>query len=706
MLDVKTLKQLSPGQPASLGAILSEDGVNFAISSQYAEQVFLLLFDRAEGEATDCIKLNRTENTWHVFVHGLKAGQLYGYKVAGEYNPPQGKRFNPHKLLIDPYAKALTGKFKYHDYLNFAYVVASPQKDLEMDVRDNSSVVPKSIVMSDDFDWQGDQPLHIPMDQLFIYETHVKGFTAHRSSNVEHPGTYLGFIEKIPYLKELGVNAVEFLPVHEFYVQDYVIQRGLTNFWGYDSIGFFTPESSYSTQSYPGCQVHEFKTMVRELHKAGIEVILDVVYNHAGEGNEEGPTLCFKGIDNQTYYLLCGDSAENPYRYYKNDTGCGNTIDAEHPAVMNFILDSLRYWREVMHVDGFRFDLASILARVHGQFDPNSTFLEAVSKDPILKDVKMIAEPWDLTTYQVGNFPVGWSEWNGKFRDTVRKFVKGDDGQIAEMAKRVTGSADLYQEDGRKPYNSINFVTCHDGFTLNDLYSYNVKHNENNGEENRDGNDHNDSWNCGIEGETDVHYVLQLRQQLIKNALCCLFLSAGTPMMLYGDEILRSQKGNNNAWCQDNPLTWFDWTLLTKNSWAFEFCKKTIAFRKRYSILRRRRFFTGLDHGDEVPDIMWFDRNLKGPKWDSAKLKTLCFQLKVGESAALESSYYLFFIFHMHYRGSRIHLPMHEAKKWYRVIDTSYKPGKDFLEPGREKYLRNQQEHYCEARSVVILLGK
>ncbi len=708
LLAHKTDKNLSTGSNTFLGATLSEEGVNFAIFSQYAKEVYLLLFSTPDGAPTDIIRIeNKTDNIWHVFVQGIKAGQLYGYKIKGDYNPKEGMRFNPYKFLIDPYAKALTGKFKSVDNLSFAYDVNSPDKDLKIDERDNTHVVPKSIVVDDTFDWQGASSPQIPFQKLIIYEAHIKSFTAHVSSKVKQPGTYAGFVEKIPYLKELGVNAVELLPIHEHYVQDYLIQKGLTNYWGYDTISFFAPESSYSTREYTGCQVKEFKTLVLELHKAGIEVILDVVYNHTAEGNELGPTLYFKGIDNPNYYCLIQNTKDEPYRYYKNDTGCGNTVNMESPAVMRLVLDSLRYWVEVMHVDGFRFDLASVLARVKGQFSQDSAFFEAISKDPVLNKVKMIAEPWDLMTYQVGSFPKMWSEWNDKFRDTVRKFIKGDDGQIADMARRLTGSADLYQDDGRKPYNSINFVTCHDGFTLRDLFTYNGKHNEANLEDNKDGINENYSWNCGVEGETDDLNIINLRRKMVKNAFCCLFFSSGTPMMLSGDELMRSQKGNNNAWCQDNELAWFNWGLQEQNSDILEFCKKAIAFRKRYPILERRRFFTGKDtNGDKVPDIVWLDRRLKFPKWDSSKLKTICFQLDSSEDSSKAGNFLLFFIFNAHYRGSRILLPQHEGKKWHRVINTSFKAGEDFYSFGKEKNLRAQQCYYCAPRSVVVLLGK
>jgi glycogen operon protein len=437
----RTDKKLSQGRCYPLGASLSDGGVNFALYSRHATAVFLLLFDRSDGDPTDVIKLEtRTKFIWHTFVHDLNAGQLYGYKVCGEFEPAHGLRFNEHKLLIDPYAKALTGKARNVDNLLLAHDPSSPAKDRSLDSRENMKVMPKSIVVDDRFDWQGDRPPDIPFEKLYIYEVHVKGFTAHPSSGVQQPGTYLGFIEKIPYLEELGINAVELLPVQEHYVEDFLLAKELTNYWGYNTLAFFAPELSYSTERSAGCQVTEFKTLVRELHKAGIEVILDVVYNHSAEGNELGPTLCFRGIDNPTYYYLTGPDSE-PLRYYMNYTGCGNSMNLANAPTIRLVMDSLRYWVEVMHVDGFRFDLASVMGREDGRFKESAPFFDAVSQDPVLNRIKLIAEPWDIGSYEVGNFPVDWSEWNGRFRDTVRKFVKGDAGQLRDLGWRLTGSA-------------------------------------------------------------------------------------------------------------------------------------------------------------------------------------------------------------------------------------------------------------------------
>ncbi len=706
-LSMKTSRKLSGGRHYPLGAALSAEGVNFALYSQQAREVYLLLFDSPEVEPTDVIKLEeRDKFVWHVFVHGVKAGQLYGYRVRGDFQPALGLRFNENKLLIDPYARALTSKFRNEDHLLLGYDAAAPERDLSFDGRDSAACVPRSVVIDDAFDWQGDRPPDIPTEKLIIYETHLKGFTAHPSSGVSAPGTYTGFLEKIPYLREIGVNAVEFLPLQEFYVEDFLLNRGVTNYWGYNTIGFFAPESSYAAGKSPGCQVQEFKTLVRELHRAGIEVILDVVYNHSGEGSELGPTLSFRGIDNTTYYCLTGPPAE-PGRYYMNYTGCGNTLNLSHPHVIRFVMDSLRYWVEVMHVDGFRFDLASVLGREEGFFQKSASFFDAISQDPVLCRVKLIAEPWDLGTYQVGNFPLDWSEWNGRFRDVMRKFGKGDGGQIRELGYRLTGSADLYGDDGRTAYNSVNFITCHDGFTLCDLLSYNGKHNEANGEGNRDGSDDNNSWNCGAEGETDDPGIRALRRQMARNHLCYLLFSQGTPMILGGDEFLRTQGGNNNAYCQDNAISWFDWDLTEKNRDILDFFRKAAAFRKKYTILQRRKFLTGADgDADGMPDISWFGAGLNPPAWDDPERRLICFRLDGSEEPSDLGDYLLFFILNSGYRGVRVSLPPCPGMRWHRIIDTSLSPGGDFVDPDTAEPLSSQESCEAPPRSVILLLGR
>jgi glycogen operon protein len=703
-------RTVTSGTNYPLGATLTPDGINFALYSKQATNVFLLLFDAADGEPTDIIELHeRDKFIWHAHVKGVRAGQLYGYKVRGEYRPEWGLRFNDAKLLLDPYAKAVTGKFRNTDNLLLAYDPQPGAGERMSDRRDNTTIVPKAMVVDDAFDWQGARSPDLELEQLIIYEVHVKGFTAHPSARAKNPGTYLGFIEKIPYLTRLGVNAVELLPVHEYYVDDFLTQKGLTNYWGYNSIGFFAPESSYCSGKAPGCQVTEFKTLVRELHKAGIKVVLDVVYNHTGEGNEMGPSLCFRGFDNTSYYCLTGPG-DAPKRDYMNYTGCGNSLNFNSAPVIRLVMDSLRYWAEVMHVDGFRFDLASVLGRAgeQGAFETSSPFFDAVSQDPILNHVIMIAEPWDIGTYQVGNFPVDWSEWNGKFRDTMRSFGKGDAGMLADVGWRLTGSADLYGEDGRSAFNSINFITCHDGFTLNDLVSYNRKHNEKNGENNQDGSDDNHSWNCGFEGETNDPAVASLRKQLIKNFACYLLFASGTPMILGGDEFARTQQGNNNAYCQDNETNWFDWTAVERNRDLVEFFRKAIALTRRFPVLQRRKFFLGKDLDDDgVPDLTWYSPDLGTPRWQDANARTLCVQLDAKEGGPDLGVERLFFIFNGHYQPQWIKLPQLAADQlWYRAIDTSLASGDDFVDSGQEVRIDPTDHYLINARSTVVLLGQ
>ncbi len=706
-LEHQTSRRLSAGKFYPRGATLQQDGVNFALFSQNASEVYLLLFDDPAGLPTDVIRMqHRTRFVWHTFVHGLKAGQLYGYKIRGPFNPSLGLRFNEQKLLLDPCAHAFTDKCVNEDNLLLAYDPLSVAKDLSLDARDNTREMPKCVVVDQQFDWQGDRRLDLPLERLIIYEAHAKGFTAHPSSGVKHPGTYLGFIEKIPYLKSLGVNSVELLPVHECYVDDFLRQKGLTNYWGYNTIGFFAPEWSYSTRAYPGCQVAEFKTLVRELHRAGIEVILDVVYNHTGEGNELGPTLSFKGIDNPNYYMLTGPP-HDPWRYYMNYTGCGNTVNLENSFVIGFVMDSLRYWAEVMHVDGFRFDLASVLGREGGNFVRSASFFDAVSQDPGLSTVKLIAEPWDLGTYQVGNFPLDWAEWNGRFRDTLRRFLRGDEGQLADLGWRLTGSADLYSDDGRSAYNSINFVTCHDGFTLYDLVSYDQKHNEANGENNLDGSNDNNSWNCGAEGETGDEGVNRLRRQMVKNCFCALLFASGTPMILGGDEFLRTQRGNNNAYCQDNEISWFNWHMAAEHEDIRRFVVKAIALTRQYPILQRRKFLLGTDlNSDQVPDIRWLGKNLDSPEWNNLRAHTLCYQLDGSEEPSEAGAYLLFLIFNAAPEAQSIRLPEPAGgRRWRRIIDTSLPLGQDLMDPGGEVVIDPRDFYIANGRSTVVLLA-
>lgn len=704
-----TKKKISEGKFYPLGATIVGDGVNFAIYSENATEVYLLLFDAPDADPTDIIQVeNRDRNVWHVFVHNVKAGQLYGYKIAGPYMPQYGLRFNENKLLTDPYSKAFSGKYYNKHNLLLPYNPFAQGKDLVMDKTDNTKIVPKSIVIDDSFNWEDDKSPDVKFEDLIIYEAHVKGLTAHKSSKSKASGTYLGVIDKIPYLKELGINAIEFLPVHEYYNEDFLVDKKMTNYWGYNTVGFFAPEISYSTQKRPGCQVEEFKTMVKELHKAGIEVILDVVYNHTAEGNELGATISFKGIDNPTYYVLTGDASE-PKRYYMNHTGCGNSLNLANPAVIRLVMDSLRYWVKEMRVDGFRFDLASVLGRETNGFYKGSSFFDAISQDPDLCKVKLIAEPWDLGTYEVGNFPIDWAEWNGKFRDNIRKFVKGEAGQLKELGSRLTGSADLYQDDGRSAYNSINFITCHDGFCLKDLVSYNYKHNEANLENNNDGSNDNHSWNCGFEGETDDLNVNALRIRQMKNFISYLMFSFGTPMLLGGDEFGRTQNGNNNSYCQDNEINWLDWALVEKNKDVFNFAKKAIRFRKDYAVYKRRKFFTGRDQNDNlVADIQWYGENLNSPDWNNPNAKLICCLIDGSEAPTKEKSeYFLFYIFNADHNEHSILLPeVNKNMTWSRVVDTSADGGKDFFEKGSEIKLNNQSKYLVNPRSVAVLILK
>ena len=707
-LTHRTSRTILPGRHHPLGATPRDAGVNFALYSEHAREVFLLLFDRPDGEPTDVIRPEQcTRRIWHCFVEGLGPGTLYAWRVRGPYDPARGLRFNEHKLLLDPYARAFTGKCRNPENVLAGSDPAASDADAVPDRRDSAGAVPRCIVIDDRFDWQGDVPPDLPFESLAVYETHLKGFTAHPSSGVRHPGTYLGFAEKIPYLVDLGVNAVELLPVHEHVVEDFLLARGFSNYWGYNTIGFFAPESSYATGARPGCQVDEFKTLVRELHKAGIELILDVVYNHTAEGNERGPTLCFRGIDNPTYYRLLGD-ADGPARTYANETGCGNAMNLAHPAVIRLVMDSLRTWVEVMHVDGFRFDLASVLGREGDRFERSASFFDAVSQDPVLSRVKLIAEPWDLGTYQVGNFPVDWAEWNGRFRDVFRRFTRGDGGQLPELGRRVTGSADLYGDDGRSAYHSVNFVTCHDGFTLADLVSYDRKHNDANLEDNRDGTDDNASWNCGAEGDTADEAVLRLRRQLAKNHVCHLLFSLGTPMLLGGDEFLRTQRGNNNAYCQDNELSWFDWTGVQRNADFREFVHRALAFRRRYPMLRRRRFHSGRDtNADRLADISWLGPELEPPRWDDPELRTVAWLLDGGEERSDLGPHLLFLVLNADARQAWQRVPEPAAGlRWHRVVDTSLRPGEDFLPTGRERVLEPADHYLVNPRSTVVLLAR
>lgn len=616
-----------PGRPYPLGATWDGQGVNFALFSGNATRVELCLFDSpgAQREATRFTLPEHSEDIWHGYLPGLEPGQLYGYRVYGPYNPAHGHRFNPYKLLIDPYAKALTGGLVWDNAL-YGYRVGSPYADLTIGKRDSAPCAPRSIVVDQRFDWGDDQRLDIPLHDSVIYELHVKGFTKLMPGvPPELRGTYagLGSPAAISYLKGLGITAVELLPIHHLLDEQIIVDKGLANYWGYQSIGFFAPDPRYAAASVLGAQVVEFKQMVKALHAAGIEVILDVVYNHTGEGDQQGPTVAFRGLDNAAYYRLVPD---NP-RYYMNHTGTGNSLNTTNPRVLQLVIDSMRYWVSEMHVDGFRFDLARTLIRAESD-RPNS-FFDVIKLDPLLSRVKLIAEPWDVGPdgYWVGRFPAPWAEWNGKYRDNVRKFWRGDSGQAAEFASRLMGSMDLYRHNGRRPFHSINFVTSHDGFTLRDLVSYNEKHNEANRELNHDGDAHNQSWNMGVEGPSDDPAIRDLRLRQIRNFLATLLISQGTPMLLAGDERGRTQGGNNNAYCQDNPISWIDWSPDPEAEQLVVFTKRLIELRRNHPLLHRRRFFQGpIGPSSAEYDVEWLspDGQEIGPAlWHNAELRCL-----------------------------------------------------------------------------------
>ena len=600
-------RTLLPGKPYPLGATPTSKGTNFALFSENATAVSVCFFDEG-GRQTDCVGLReRTAFVWHGLIRNIQPGQRYGYRVEGPWQPENGLRFNSKKLLLDPYAKAIAGEVDWKGPI-FPYDVKTGD-DLTRDDQDSAASVPKGVVVDERFDWHGDSPPEIPLADSVIYEVHVRGFSMQNPAIPERlRGTYAGLAcpPSIRYLKKLGITAVELLPVHHFIDEGHLVGRGLRDYWGYNTLGYFAPMARYSSSGNMGGQVTEFKHMVKKLHQAGMEVILDVVYNHTCEGNRFGPMLSMKGIDNTTYYRQVQDEP----RYYMDYTGTGNTLNVMNPQVLKLVMDSLRYWVTEMHVDGFRFDLASTLARELHAVSKLSSFFDTIHQDPTLADVKLIAEPWDVGEggYQVGNFPVLWAEWNGRYRDTVRRFWKGDEGLLSDFAYRLTGSSDLYEMDGRKPYASINFVTAHDGFTLCDLVSYNQKHNEANGENNADGSDNNDSWNMGVEGPARNSAVRRLRERQMRNFLATLILSQGVPMLSGGDEIARSQKGNNNGYCQDNELSWFHWKLDASQRRLLEFTAKLIHLRLSHPNLHRRKFFQDrVIRGSVVRDIAWYN---------------------------------------------------------------------------------------------------
>jgi len=702
--------KLWPGNPYPLGATWDGSGVNFALFSENATGVELCLFD-GENRNHELKRIRMTEQTnqvWHVYLPEARSGQLYGYRVHGPYSPSEGHRFNPAKLLLDPYAKSIAGPIRWSDAL-FGYTIGDPDADLSIDERDSVDGLPKCVVVDPAFSWGQDAPLRIPWHKTLIYEMHVKGFTArHPKVPKELRGTYAGLTHPavVDYLKSLGITAVELMPVHQFVADKSLVDRGLTNYWGYNSIGFFAPESRYASTGVLGEQLAEFKTMVKTFHREGIEVIIDVVYNHTGEGNQLGPTLCFRGIDNASYYRLVDDR-----RYYMDYTGCGNTLNMTHPRTLQLIMDSLRYWVLEMHVDGFRFDLASTLARELHSVDRLGAFFDIIHQDPVLSQVKLIAEPWDLGEggYQVGNFPVLWAEWNAEYRDTVRRFWKGDGGLVGGLAFRLTGSSDLYDRGGRRPYASINFVTAHDGFTLTDVVSYNEKQNEANGEENRDGHNENLSWNCGAEGPTDNKEILALRARQQRNFLATLILSQGVPMLWAGDEIGRTQRGNNNAYCQDNEISWMDWKLERSKRDLLDFTQLLIQLFHQHPVLRRRVFFQGRRiRGSEVKDLAWFKpdgKEMTDDDWNNGFAR--CLGLRLAGDAIEEVDARgnrilddtLLILLNAHHEPVNFVLPAHRRKlRWQVVFDT-----KEEKIRRRQRLIRGGNEYPLEARSMVLL---
>ncbi len=688
------------GEPLPLGVRQRGDGANFAIFSRHATRVWLELYDNP-GDDTPARRIeltpehHRTGDVWHVWVKGVCPGQLYAYRMDGPYAPQQGLRFNRHKLLLDPSATAISGQAHW----DFRPAIGCDSHSFDdapsFSTLDDAAAMPKCVFAQEHFDWEGDYPLRHAWTDMIIYEVHVRGFTIHHTAAVAHPGTFRGMIEKIPYLRELGVTAVELLPVTEF--NEYELERvnprtgeRLRNYWGYNPVAFMAPKASYASSGGLGHQTLEFKQMVKAYHQAGIEVILDIVLNHTAEGNELGPTLSFRGIENSIYYMLSEDR-----RHYRNYTGTGNTVNANHPVVRDYILDVLRYWTMEFHIDGFRFDLASVLGRdEQGRLLHNAPLLERIAEDPILREVKIIAEAWDAAgAYQVGSFSEKrWSEWNGRYRDDVRRFWRGDPGMLGAFAWRICGSADLYKHSGKGPENSINFVACHDGFTLNDLVSYRWKHNEANGEGNRDGLDDNFSENYGVEGETDDPAIESVRRRQIKNFLLTLFISRGVPMLLGGDEFRRTQRGNNNAYCQDNEISWFDWQLLEKQQEIFRFVRGMIAFRRSHSVLRREAFYTD-------DEIKWFDPRGNIPDWADPQAKQLaCLVLN-------KSKPDLYLMFNADAQPVSFTLPALPAgEEWRLSVDTSLPFPQDFRKAGQEEALGNKEIYTLPGRSSAILL--
>ncbi len=691
--------------------------MNFSLYSENATGVELCLFDAIDSGPAETLAIREsTGYVWHGYLPGIKVGQLYGYRVHGPYQPEQGQRFNPAKLLIDPYAKAVAGALNW-DAPVFGYRMGDPAADLSCDEDDDAWGVPKSVVTTSHFDWENDRPPLTPLHDSIVYELHVKGFTAtHPEIPEELRGTYAGLAHPvaIDYLKKLGITAVELMPVHEFVDDKQLLDRGLRNYWGYNSINFFSPEARYCAAGDGGEQIGEFKAMVKALHRAGIEVILDVVYNHTAEGNQMGPTLSFRGIDNATYYRLVNDQP----RYYQDYTGTGNTLNVRHPQMLKLLMDSLRYWVQEMHVDGFRFDLASALARELHDVDRLSAFFDIINQDPVTSQVKLIAEPWDVGEggYQVGKFPPLWAEWNGRYRDVVRRYWKGDDGQLAELGYRLTGSSDLYQRDGRHPTASVNFVTAHDGFTLDDQVSYNGKHNEANGEENRDGTNDNHSYNYGAEGPTGDPEILAVRERQKRNFLATLLFSQGVPMICGGDEIGRTQQGNNNAYAQDNQVSWYDWKLDERRLSLLEFTRRLVELRRQHPNLHRRKFFQDRSinpgtsprevDGRHERDITWLRPDggeMTPEEWNAGWVRCIGLQLNgrtlddlngVGEPITDET---FMILFNPHHEPIQFYMPRVPGTAWELLLDSGFPDKQD------KPVVASGEPYELIARSTALL---
>ncbi|HEY1081849.1 MAG TPA: glycogen debranching protein GlgX [Prosthecobacter sp.] len=700
---------VGPGVPFPLGATILNDGVNFSLFSAHADKVELCLFDSAEGGGETRIELpERTNQVWHGFIPGIKPGQLYGYRVHGPYDPDNGHRFNPNKLLLDPYAKAIGRPLKEWSPSLFGYTLDDESADLSFNSEDSAAFAPLGMVMDPGFDWEGDAAPQTPWHRTIIYELHVKGFTQKLNSLPENlRGTYAGLAsdEAMDYLKKLGVTAIELLPVHHHLDDSFLQDKGLTNYWGYNTLSYFAFEPSYASTQDPHAAMREFKGMVKRLHQAGIEVILDVVYNHTAESSERGPTLSFRGVDNASYYRL---SQEHP-RYYEDFTGCGNTLSMENPSGLRLLMDSLRYWVTEMHVDGFRFDLASALARELFGWNKLSSFFDAIGQDPVLSTVKLIAEPWDIGMggYQVGNFPTGWAEWNGRYRDEVRRCWKGND-RANELSKRLSGSADLYNHSGRGPHASINFITAHDGFCLRDLVSYNDKHNEANLEDSRDGANDNESWNCGHEGETDDEGIKTLRLRQAKNLMATLLLSQGVPMMLAGDERWHTQQGNNNAYCQDNDISWLSWEQDPAAEEMTAFAKDLILLRQEQPVLSRKNFLTGQPAGEGLPkDVIWWNpegREMMDEDWEAGF--TRCFGMwlpgsalkEIGRNLQPRSSDSVFVLINAHYEDVNFKMPGPDAAPWQLRLATA--------QLKMDKRPRKAPQFAMPSRSLAVFISK